>query len=659
MEALHNIALQRKLKFWGIYMVYLVMGLGSIVFIGWVFDIEKIKCPIPHLTCMNPTTSFLFILLAISFLCLLQVKSSKKLRLPGYILAIFILIVALIRILTAFNLLHIPIDRIIFTKKLDAENEIISCRMAPNTAFCFLLIVISIIFLRFETRKKIMWSHIFSLVVISVALLSILGYLYRVQTFYDVLVYVPMAIHTALGFLLISLAVLFLSADKGLMIHLTSVYSGSVTARLMIPAAIVIPVFLGYIRLLGHWYGVFSTEFGVTILMLSIIIIFVWLIWNNSISLNKKDMQRREAEIKSDTNMQQLMESEEKFQKAFQLSAAGISITRISDGVYQNVNDAFVLMTGFTKNELIGHSSSELGMVVDLKRREEVLLELRKNGYVKNMEISVHHKSGKVLEVLSSIETIILKGEKFALNIIFDITERKKMEKQLEEVNKELESFSYSVSHDLRAPLRAINGYAELLEDKYTKALDETGKNFLKTIRDNAKKMGQLIDDLLSFSKLGEKIIDKTDLDMNSLVREVLTDLNKIMNHNAQIKVDKLSPARGDQALIRQVFINLISNGIKYSSKKAKPIVEITSVMNENEVIYVVKDNGEGFDMAYAHKLFGVFQRLHSESEFEGTGVGLAIVHRIINKHGGKIWAEGEVGIGATFKFTLPHSNKN
>ncbi|HWY37968.1 MAG TPA: ATP-binding protein, partial [Bacteroidia bacterium] len=254
------------------------------------------------------------------------------------------------------------------------------------------------------------------------------------------------------------------------------------------------------------------------------------------------------------------------------------------------------------------------------------------------------------------------------LGISEDITEKKHSEEQvkqlnkdllsnisqLEIVNKELESFSYSVSHDLRAPLRAIDGYAKIIEEDYGKNLDEEGRRLLETVQYNAKKMGSLIDDLLAFSRLGKKEPTKTDLNMVELVEGALFEINKATEHKAKVNIGQLHPAKGDYGLINQVVINLLSNAIKYSAKSPRPLVEVSSEKSNGEIIYTIKDNGAGFDMRYVHKLFGVFQRLHTPDEFEGTGVGLAIVLRIITKHGGKVWAEGKKNEGATFKFSLP-----
>jgi PAS domain S-box-containing protein len=225
---------------------------------------------------------------------------------------------------------------------------------------------------------------------------------------------------------------------------------------------------------------------------------------------------------------------------------------------------------------------------------------------------------------------------------------------QLQLTNKELESFSYSVSHDLRAPLRSINGYAQMIQDDHAQSFNDEAKRMFNVIRKNATKMGTLIDDLLAFSRMGRKEITRVPIDFNKLVEPIIADLKQTAPAGITITVHPLPNTQGDPALLSQVYINLISNAIKYSSKKQTPAVELGAEERDDEFVYYVKDNGAGFDMQYAHKLFGVFQRLHGSEEFEGTGVGLAIVQRIIVKHGGKVWAEGKLDEGATFYFSLP-----
>jgi light-regulated signal transduction histidine kinase (bacteriophytochrome) len=225
---------------------------------------------------------------------------------------------------------------------------------------------------------------------------------------------------------------------------------------------------------------------------------------------------------------------------------------------------------------------------------------------------------------------------------------------QFQETNKELEAFSYSVSHDLRAPLRSVNGFAEMLRERYKEQLDEEGLRLLGRITNGAQKMGILIDELLALSRLGRKALQISDVNMMELVRSVLEELN---SHNElaeySIEISALPNAVGDTALLRQVWVNLLSNAVKYSRHSASKTISITSFVRNGSPVYAISDQGVGFDMRYADKLFNVFQRLHKERDFEGTGIGLAIVKRIVTKHGGQIWAEAEVNKGATFSFSL------
>lgn len=226
---------------------------------------------------------------------------------------------------------------------------------------------------------------------------------------------------------------------------------------------------------------------------------------------------------------------------------------------------------------------------------------------------------------------------------------------QLETANADLESFSYSVSHDLRAPLRAIDGFATILREDYAPRLDDEGKRLFQVVSDNAKKMGQLIDDILAFSRAGRLELQAARIDMNALAREVWQGLeSQRADRTIEFRLFDLPVACGDSAAMRQVLQNLLSNAVKFSRGREPAVIELGSEPSNTENVYYVRDNGAGFDMDYAGKLFGLFQRLHGMDEFEGTGVGLAIVKRFVVKQGGRVWAEGKRGEGATFWFALP-----
>jgi len=226
---------------------------------------------------------------------------------------------------------------------------------------------------------------------------------------------------------------------------------------------------------------------------------------------------------------------------------------------------------------------------------------------------------------------------------------------QLQVVNDELNAFSHSVSHDLRAPLRHIRGFAERLQENLGSSVSGENLDYLTKIRTATKRMGNLIDDLLAFSRIGQSEIQKAEVDLDWLMREALGDFHaEIKARNIVLEIHPLPPVQADRALLRMVLVNLISNAVKFTGTRAQPKIEIGSTLGDGETVVFIRDNGAGFDPQYAGKLFGVFQRLHSHDEFEGTGIGLANVQRIIHRHGGRAWAEGVVDGGATFYFSIP-----
>src|SRR5690606_11130377 len=243
-------------------------------------------------------------------------------------------------------------------------------------------------------------------------------------------------------------------------------------------------------------------------------------------------------------------------------------------------------------------------------------------------------------------------NEQRILSLIEDLKRHAAM---LESSNQELESFCYSVSHDLRAPLRAINGYAQLLQQQHAANWDASALHCLQRICYASERMARLIDDLLEFSRLGRQTLTMGEIDMEAMVTRMVDEiLVQRDGTRAKIRIEPLLPAQGDRRMLQRVWLNLLDNAVKYSASVAQAEIAVGSLRRGDEVVYFVKDNGVGFDMRYYEKIFGVFQRLHGPEEFPGTGVGLAIVQRILSRHGGQVWAESEPGRGATFFFSLP-----
>ncbi|HVO66261.1 MAG TPA: PAS domain-containing protein [Syntrophales bacterium] len=305
----------------------------------------------------------------------------------------------------------------------------------------------------------------------------------------------------------------------------------------------------------------------------------------------------------------------------------------------------------------------------DREKVEQVVQEAATKGVELNAEWRVLDRDGSLRWLMSRGRPLHDTEERPIryIGIVMDITERKKIEEilrkhllELEAANKELDSFSYSVSHDLRAPLRAIDGYTRLIINKYGDQFNEDVLTKFNVIRNSVHMMAQLIDDLLAFSQLGRKDMSMSKIDMETLVRDVWEALQAINpSRNINLTVNGMPPSYGDKSLIKQVYVNLLSNAIKFTKNQNPALIEVGGHIDGDKDVYYVKDNGVGFDMKYYDKLFGVFQRLHSPEDFEGTGIGLAIVQRIIYRHEGLVWAEGKVDEGATFYFSLPSSHSH
>lgn len=350
--------------------------------------------------------------------------------------------------------------------------------------------------------------------------------------------------------------------------------------------------------------------------------------------------------------------AEEKFHSLLDSAPDATVIVNVQ-GLIQMTNTQTEKLFGYTRDQLLG-KPVEILIPTELRNKHvHHRADFAKSSKVRAMgvgiELNAVKKDGSMFPVEISLSPIQTEEGMLISASVRDISHRKALENELKKTNTELEAFTYSVSHDLRAPLRGIIGFTSVLEEEYSDKLDAEAKRITTIIKDNTIKMGRLIDDLLNFSRTGRQEINKTDINTSAMVHEIVEELID-QNKAGQIKwnIRQLLPLKGDISTIRQVWINLLSNAIKYTGNRENPHIEIGSRTENGYTVCYVKDNGVGFDELYKEKLFKVFQRLHDAGDFDGTGVGLALVEKIVSKHGGRVWAEGKINEGASFYFALP-----
>lgn len=635
------------------YVSFTIIGVGILVLSGWIFDIQPLKSVSAGFPTMKANTAIAFMFSGLALRIANNEVLSRRQRIALWACAA---VVGLLGLLTlgeyAFNW-NAGIDELIFRDSQTAPG-LDPGRMSAAAALNFMLTGIALVFLGIPIRWNYRPIQLFALATGTMASVVLIGYMYGVESIYSSGSISSMALPTATGFALISFGILCVRPQQGLMKVATAQNVGGDILRRLLPVMFGVPILLGWLRLLGQEAGFYGTSFGIALTAVSTTLLLSLVVWLIANRLNDIDTNREQAE-------QALQKSDERFSIIFQVSPVATSITKLKDGSFVEVNESAERLYGFSKTELIGHNSVELGIFSDEKERAKIVNEIKDHGFVHNLEVSLYDKNRQAHNVLISSEVIELDGEPHILGLVYDISERKlaeeRLKQQAEELirsNKELEQFAYVASHDLQEPLRMVSSYMQLLSRRYQGKLDQDADEFIAFAVEGANRMKLLINDLLAFSRVGTRGKEFAPVELEETLEQVMMSLQLMVEETgASITHDPLPQVLADDGQMLQLFQNLIGNALKFRGT-SPPKVHIGVRRQGDDWLLFVRDNGIGIDAQFFERIFVIFQRLHNRNEYEGTGIGLAICRKIVERHAGRIWVESEPDKGATFYFTLP-----
>lgn len=707
-----------KWKTYSLIFTISVILIAILGLLGYVSGWQLLASGNPEYIPMAPSNAVLFILGALT---LLKFPGIDNLNTGIYIaISIFIALFGLADTIGFFVGAELNFENFL-VPEMGYLKGVPVARMSPSTGILFFVsgLILFLLIAKTKWPEKYNWVQNFhsflNLLLLFSAFVFVLAYLYGKPLLYGSPGIIPMALTTALAFLLLSFA--FITREKNA--FPLSLISGNTTRSFLLRYILPITIISFILGGLVVFFSVGTSNINpailasvLTILLATGAVAFASLITRhlgrkidsqkNEINESRKVLQESEEQIRllldstaegiygTDTNgictfVNKAALELLKYKNKKQLTGKNMHdllhhpAPHISENEYGNCNFFFTYKTGvpaYSENIFLNRSDGSkfraefvslpiqrnnkiAGSVVtfwditERKKSEEELFRLKNE-----LEIKVNQRTVELQDKVNKLD----KSQTAMLYMVEDLnritTELKNERQKLQFSNEELESFTYSVSHDLRAPLRAIKGFSNFLHEDYSEKLDDEGKRFVDTIRSNASKMDRLITTLLNLSRVSRVKLNFSEVDMRAVAQSMFIETaSEKENEQFEVDFNAMPSVKCDLGLIKQVWQNLISNSLKYSSKSEVKKIEIGSEQGEGETIFYVKDFGAGFNPKYKNKLFGPFQRLHKDDEFEGTGVGLAVTHRIITRHGGRIWAESELNKGATFWFSIPNNN--
>jgi PAS domain S-box-containing protein len=628
-------------------------GVGVLVLLGWALDVPALKSVLPGLVTMKANTAVCFVLAGTS-LWLLAEKHARWGRAASRACPATLGLIAALTLAEYALGWNARIDEILFRDDPGAVGTVWAGRMALSTALAFLLVGTALGLLGFGARSAARIAHLLAVAVVLFGVAAAAGYAFGVPALYGSSFRNAMALHTALAFIVIGMGTLLLRPDVGFMAIVSADAAGGQVVRRMLPPIIAIPFAAGWLRLLGQYANLYGTEAGTVLTMLASIALLSIVLLSLGHLLNRADRDGRQAARK-------LAETKDQLQAIVDSTHAAIYMKDL-DGRFVFANRGLEAILNLPAERILGKTVYDFFPVEAADEYAANDCAVLTSGASFEEEVVVPLGDGPHLFLTLKVPLRDAAGKVYALCAVStDITERRlaveeaqRARADAEAANQELEAFSYSVAHDLRAPLRALDGFSAALVEDYRDRLDGQGVEYLGRVRAGAQHMAQIIDDLLTLSRVSRHEMQSTMLDLTAMAHDVAGRLRGSQpGRKVDFVIQEGISAQGDAHLLELALENLLGNAWKYTGKRPRARIEFGAVIEGESTVYFVRDDGAGFDMAYSQKLFRPFSRLHASHEFEGTGIGLANVQRIVRRHGGRAWATGAPDHGATFFFTL------
>ncbi len=636
----------------------LVAGLGLAALVAWALGAEALTAIVPGAIAMNPLTAIGFVLAGFA---VAGIGTSYPGAREVALACAWAVVAGGLGGLVHRSLGVGPaLDLMFFPDAVAAATP--PNRIALGTVAGFTLVGLALVLA--HRRRDWPRAQVLAILAGLVALVTWCQYIYAPVTDPAPRLVAPVALSTAVGMALLVAGLLVAAPHEGVMRLLHTGSASALVARRLLSAAVLVPVGLGWLRLMGERAGAFSTEVGVALTVAATAGMLVFVVLWTATAVDRAETRRRDVE---DALRAHAREVDDLYHNA----PCGYH-SLDERGMFVRMNDTELGWLGYARDEVIGRLTfADLLTPEGRARFAETFPRFKATGEIRDIEFDLVRKNGTTFRVAINATAVRDERARYvsSRSTVFDITARTEAARriaslnadlahrlgELAHINGELEAFSYSVSHDLRAPLRHIAGFASLLE-RHAGTLDAKSQHYVQVIVESAQTMGQLIDDLLSFSRMSRAEMTRRPVALAELVGEVRRDLeNDIDGRRVVWRVGALPEVHADRAMLRVVLRNLLQNAVKYTRSRDEAVIEIGAADDDGgDSVVFVRDNGVGFDMTYVDRLFGVFQRLHRAEEFEGTGIGLATVRRIVARHGGRTWAEGAVDRGATVYFSIP-----